>query len=102
MADLGRLSSIERTAKLISVLLSGREITRADVTALLGVRVAAVSRVVVLRIRRKFGSDAVQHHTHDIAISKLTPCSAGCVSRRAVRADNQQNTITMVGQYGGV
>jgi predicted DNA-binding transcriptional regulator YafY len=44
MADLGRFSSIERTAKLISALLSGRELTRADVTSLLGVRVAAADR----------------------------------------------------------
>src|SRR3954463_11548649 len=44
MADLGRLSSIERTAKLISALLSGRDLTRADITGLLGVRIAAADR----------------------------------------------------------
>src|SRR5438874_10941534 len=44
MADLGRLSSLERTAKLIAALVSGRELTRADVTALLGVRIAAADR----------------------------------------------------------
>src|SRR5436309_819 len=44
MADLGRLSSLERTAKLISALLSGRELTRAEITALLGVRIAAADR----------------------------------------------------------
>src|SRR5947208_1150495 len=61
MADLGRLSSIERTAKLISVLLSGRELTRADATSLLGVRPAAADRqleaigrhVPLVRERRK-------------------------------------------------
>ena len=43
-SELGRLSSIERTAKLIAALLSGRELTRAETTALLGVRVAAADR----------------------------------------------------------
>src|SRR5437588_521159 len=43
-SELGRLSSIERTAKLIAVLLSGRELTRAEITALLGIRVAAADR----------------------------------------------------------
>ena len=42
--ELGRLSSIQRTAKLIGALLSGRELTRAEITALLGVRVAAADR----------------------------------------------------------
>jgi predicted DNA-binding transcriptional regulator YafY len=45
-SELGRLSSIERTAKLIAALLSGRELTRAEITALLGVRVAAADRQV--------------------------------------------------------
>jgi predicted DNA-binding transcriptional regulator YafY len=44
ISELGRLSSIERTAKLIAALLSGRDLTRADTTALLGVRVAAADR----------------------------------------------------------
>ena len=35
-SELGRLTSIQRTAKLIGALLSGRELTRADVTGLLG------------------------------------------------------------------
>jgi predicted DNA-binding transcriptional regulator YafY len=60
-SDLGRLSSIQRTAKLIAVLLSGRDLTRAEATALLGVRVAAVDRqleaigrhVPLVRERRK-------------------------------------------------
>ena len=43
-SDLGRLSSIQRTAKLIAVLLSGRDLTRSEATSLLGVRVAAVDR----------------------------------------------------------
>jgi len=43
-SELGRLSSIQRTAKLIGTLLSGRELTRADLTGLLGVRVAAADR----------------------------------------------------------
>src|SRR5438132_9221025 len=43
-SDLGRLSSIQRTAKLIALLLSGRDLTRSEATALLGVRVAAVDR----------------------------------------------------------
>jgi predicted DNA-binding transcriptional regulator YafY len=43
-ATPGRLSSIERTAKLVAALLSGRELTRGEATALLGVRVAAVDR----------------------------------------------------------
>jgi predicted DNA-binding transcriptional regulator YafY len=42
--DPGRLSSIERTAKLIAALLSGRDLARAEITALLGVHVAAVDR----------------------------------------------------------
>ncbi|MFL5393286.1 MAG: hypothetical protein ACJ79G_10655, partial [Myxococcales bacterium] len=42
--DEGRLSSIERTAKLVATLLSGREITRDDASTLLGVRHAAVDR----------------------------------------------------------
>jgi predicted DNA-binding transcriptional regulator YafY len=57
----GRLSSIERTAKLIAALLSGRELTRGEATALLGLRVAAVDRqleaigrhVPLVRERRK-------------------------------------------------
>jgi len=43
-SELGRLSSIQRTARLMSSLLSGRELTRAEITGLLGVRVAAVDR----------------------------------------------------------
>jgi len=43
-SELGRLSSIERTAKLIAAIVSGRELTRAEVTTLLGVRVAAADR----------------------------------------------------------
>src|SRR5437868_9693310 len=43
-SDLGRLSSIQRTAKLIALLLSGRDLTRSEATSLLGVRVAAVDR----------------------------------------------------------
>jgi predicted DNA-binding transcriptional regulator YafY len=42
--ELGRLSAIQRTAKLIAALLSGRELTRAEITALLGVRLAAADR----------------------------------------------------------
>src|SRR5438309_10494209 len=45
-SELGRLSSIERTAKLIAALLSGRELTRAEITALLGIRVAAADRQI--------------------------------------------------------
>jgi len=60
-SDLGRLSSIQRTAKLIAALLSGRDLTRSEATALLGVRVAAVDRqleaigrhVPLVRERRK-------------------------------------------------
>src|SRR5207253_10263974 len=43
-SELGRLTSIGRTAKLIAALLSGRDLTRAEITALLGVRVAATDR----------------------------------------------------------
>src|SRR5260370_33179975 len=43
-SERGRLSSLERTAKLIAALLSGRDLTRAEITALLGVRVAAADR----------------------------------------------------------
>jgi len=43
-SDLGRLSSIQRTAKLIALLLSGRDLTRSEAMSLLGVRVAAVDR----------------------------------------------------------
>src|SRR5438132_9325821 len=42
--DLGRLTSIERTARLVSALLSGRDLTRADAGALIGVGAAAVDR----------------------------------------------------------
>ena len=60
-SDLGRLSSIQRTAKLIAALLAGRDLTRSEATALLGVRVAAVDRqleaigrhVPLVRERRK-------------------------------------------------
>lgn len=40
----GRLTSIQRTARLIAALFSGRELTRADVASLLGVRLAAADR----------------------------------------------------------
>src|SRR5258706_234128 len=43
-SELGRLTSIERTAKLIAAFLSGRDLTRGEITALLGVRVAAADR----------------------------------------------------------
>jgi predicted DNA-binding transcriptional regulator YafY len=43
-SELGRLASIERTARLVAALLSGRDLTRAELTALLGVRLAAVDR----------------------------------------------------------
>jgi len=43
-SELGRLSGIQRTARLMSALLSGRDLTRAEITAMLGVRVAAVDR----------------------------------------------------------
>src|SRR5689334_10986339 len=60
-ATPGRLSSIERTAKLIAALIAGRELTRGEATALLGLRVAAVDRqlgaigrhVPLVRERRK-------------------------------------------------
>src|SRR2546430_17321725 len=42
--DLGRLSSIERTARLVAALLSGREITRQEATSVLGVRNPAPDR----------------------------------------------------------
>ena len=42
--DLGRLVSIEQTARLVSALLSGRDLTRADAGALIGLRAAAVDR----------------------------------------------------------
>src|SRR5205814_5648837 len=42
--DLGRLSSIERTARLVAALLSGREITRQEATSVLGVQNAAADR----------------------------------------------------------
>ena len=45
-SELGRLTSIGRTAKLIAALLSGRDLTRAEITALLGVRVAAADRQI--------------------------------------------------------
>src|SRR5436305_8704253 len=59
--DLGRLSSIERTARLIATFLSGRELTRTEVMAVLGVRAAAADRqleavgrhVPPVRARRK-------------------------------------------------
>src|SRR5438128_12008771 len=44
LPDLGRLSSIQRTARLVSALLSGRDLTRAAAAALIGVRAAAVDR----------------------------------------------------------
>ena len=44
LSELGRLTSIERTAKLVAALLAGRDLTRSDLTALLGVRVAAIDR----------------------------------------------------------
>jgi predicted DNA-binding transcriptional regulator YafY len=59
--DEGRLSSIERTARLVATLLSGRELTRDEAAALLGVRHAAADRqleaisrhVPLVRERRK-------------------------------------------------
>src|SRR3954452_16849322 len=42
--DLGRLSGIQRTAKLMGALLAGRDLFRDDVANLLGVRVAAADR----------------------------------------------------------
>ncbi len=42
--ESGRLSSIQRTAKLIGALISGRDLTRAETSGLLGVRVAAADR----------------------------------------------------------
>src|SRR5438477_1398569 len=43
-SDLGRFSSIERTARLVSALPSGRDLTRAAAGARIGVRAAAVDR----------------------------------------------------------
>jgi predicted DNA-binding transcriptional regulator YafY len=43
-ADLGRFSSIQRTVRLVSTLLSGRDLTRAEASALVGLRSAAVDR----------------------------------------------------------
>jgi len=45
-SELGRLNSIGRTAKLIAALLSGRDLTRAEITALLEERVAAADRQI--------------------------------------------------------
>lgn len=42
--ESGRLSSIQRTAKLVGALLAGRELTRTETGALLGVRLAAADR----------------------------------------------------------
>src|SRR5260221_13786191 len=59
--DLGRLSSIQRTARLIAAVFSGGEVTRAEAASLLGVRLAATDRqleaigrhVPLVRERRK-------------------------------------------------
>src|SRR2546423_9880773 len=59
--DLGRLGSLERTARLVAALLPGREITREEATTLLGVRHAAADRqleaigrhIPLVRERRK-------------------------------------------------
>src|SRR5258708_6686839 len=59
--DIGRLSSIQRTARLIAALFSGREVTRAEAASLLGVRLAATDRqleaigrhIPLVRERRK-------------------------------------------------
>ncbi len=42
--ERGRLSQLERTSKLISVLLAGRELTRGDAARLLDLKAAAVDR----------------------------------------------------------
>src|SRR2546423_12196539 len=42
--DLGRLSSIQKPAQLISALLSGRDLTRADAGALPGLGLASIDR----------------------------------------------------------
>src|SRR5438876_1176312 len=42
--DLGRLSSIQKTAQLIAALLSGRDLTRAEAGTLVGLGAASVDR----------------------------------------------------------
>src|SRR4051812_3498437 len=42
--DLGRFTSIGRTVQLVSALLAGRDLTRAEACALVGLRSAAVDR----------------------------------------------------------
>ena len=42
--DPGRFSSIGRTVQLVSALLSGRELTRAEACAMVGLRSAAADR----------------------------------------------------------
>src|SRR6185436_13841778 len=42
--DLGRLSSIQKTAQLIAALLSGRDLTRAEAGALTGLGAASIDR----------------------------------------------------------
>jgi predicted DNA-binding transcriptional regulator YafY len=44
--DVGRLSGIQRTARLVAALLSGRNLGRAEAAALLGVRNAAADRQI--------------------------------------------------------
>src|SRR5947209_8908721 len=88
--DLGRLSSIERTARLIATFLSGRELTRTEVMAVLGVRAAAADRqleavgrhVALVRERRK-GRLHVRIDRSKIAGGKervpIATLIAGCV-----------------------
>jgi len=88
--DLGRLSSIERTAKLVATLVSGRDITRAEASALLGVKSAATDRqleaigrhVPLVRERRK-GRLHVRVDRSKLAGSKervpIATLIAGCV-----------------------
>src|SRR5437868_11951615 len=88
--DLGRLSSIERTARLVAALLSGREITRQEATSVLGVQNAAADRqleavgrhVPLVRERRK-GRLHVRIDRSKIAGGKervpIATLIAGCV-----------------------
>ena len=100
-SELGRLTSIGRTAKLIAALLSGRDLTRAEITALLGVRVAAADRqiaaigrhVPLIREKRRGRLNCIAHLLRSIPYKRVPHTKVKLPKRSGKGRYDDQSTL---------
>ncbi len=83
--ERGRLSQLDRTCRLISVLLAGRELTRGDIAELLDLKPAAVDRQLdavgrhLPLVRQKRGGRVFVHLDRSRAIGGVRPPAIGTI-----------------------